>query len=325
MARPNKIGLDYFPFEVTYFNDLKVRKLIKYQGGKSIAVHTHLLCNIYSNGYYLKWDNELPFIISEDTGYEQGFINEVIKCCFDVELFHRPTFEKFRVLTSKGIQERFSKICKDAKRKFNISAELNLINSEETIKTTEVIPQSKEKDIKEEETKKDALPREGDWFDIFKNECLREENLAWREMFCMTLKVELTDIPKILDQFKAHCITGGAVVTNLKEYKTYLRNWMLNKNAIEAKSANTTFPGRATVMVHGPKKKIDLTVNINKEVQWKINGKYGRITGVENGVSYKIIFNDGHSVEAAPHEVQFIQPRKKSEPTPISDLIRPHK
>lgn len=322
MARPNKIGLDYFPFEVTYFNDLKVRKLIKYQGGKSIAVHAHLLCSIYANGYYLKWDNELPFIISEDTGYEQGFINEVIKCCFDVELFHKPTFEKFRVFTSKGIQDRFSKICRDAKRKFVIT-EFDLVNTEETQLITEVIPQRKGKDIKEEETKKDALPREGDWFDIFKLECLKEENLAWREMFCINFKVELIHIPKILDDFKAHCVTGGATVTNLKEYKTYLRNWYLNKQSIQAKNTSTTIPGKLNITT-GPKKKTDLTIDINREVQWKINGKYGRISGVENGVSYKIMFNDGHSVEAAPHEVLFIKPRAKSEPTSISNFI-PHK
>src|SRR5438045_1330413 len=117
MANKPKVGLDYFPFEVSYFNDIKVRKLIKYQGGKSVTVHAHLLCSIYKNGYYLKWDNELPFMISEDTGYEEGFINEVIKCCFNVELLDNPTFEAHRVLTSKGIQERYLKICKDAKRK----------------------------------------------------------------------------------------------------------------------------------------------------------------------------------------------------------------
>lgn len=71
------------------------------------------------------------------------------------------------------------------------------------------------------------------------------------------------------------------------------------------------------------KQKTDLTIDINREVQWKINGKYGRIAGVENGVSYKIMFNDGHSVEAAPHEVLFIKPRAKSEPTSISNFI-PH-
>ena len=36
MARTFKKGLDYFPLDIDIFNDLKIRKLIKYQGGKAI-------------------------------------------------------------------------------------------------------------------------------------------------------------------------------------------------------------------------------------------------------------------------------------------------
>ena len=69
MARTFKKGLDYFPLDIDIFNDLKIRKLIKYQGGKAITVYALLLCNIYKSGYYMKWDKELPFICSELTGY----------------------------------------------------------------------------------------------------------------------------------------------------------------------------------------------------------------------------------------------------------------
>ena len=47
MARTFKKGLDYFPLDIDIFNDLKIRKLIKYQGGKAITVYALLLCNIY--------------------------------------------------------------------------------------------------------------------------------------------------------------------------------------------------------------------------------------------------------------------------------------
>ena len=39
MARTFKKGLDYFPLDIDIFNDLKIRKLIKYQGGKAITVY----------------------------------------------------------------------------------------------------------------------------------------------------------------------------------------------------------------------------------------------------------------------------------------------
>ncbi|MBR0560770.1 DUF4373 domain-containing protein, partial [Neokomagataea sp. TBRC 2177] len=87
-----------------------VRKLIKYQGGKAITVYALLLCNIYKQGYYMMWDEELPFIVSEQTGFEEAYIREVIKCCLVVGLFSKDLYESDKVLTSKGIQERYQKI-----------------------------------------------------------------------------------------------------------------------------------------------------------------------------------------------------------------------
>lgn len=139
MARKIKHGLDYFPFDVTFFQDIKIRKLIKYQGGKSLSVYTCLLCNIYKNGYYIQWDDELPFIISEITGYDEAYIVEVIKSCLNIDLLHRETYRSSGVLTSVGIQNRYEFICKQAKRKSEIK-QYNLINSEETtINSGEII------------------------------------------------------------------------------------------------------------------------------------------------------------------------------------------
>ncbi|WP_313214128.1 DUF4373 domain-containing protein [Soonwooa sp.] len=130
MARKIKQGLDYFPFDVTFFSDIKIRKLIKYQGGKSISVYACLLCHIYENGYFIKWDNELPFIISETTGYEEAYIIEVINSCLKIDLFSGKLYKESGVLTSRGIQERYESICRQAKRKSEIKL-FNLINSEE--------------------------------------------------------------------------------------------------------------------------------------------------------------------------------------------------
>ena len=125
MARPNKIGLEYFPFDVDFFQDLKIRKLVRSQGGKAVTVYALLLCNIYKNGYYMRWDTELPFIISEVTGYDEVYIQEVVKYCLSIDLFSRDLFEREGVLTSKGIQERYKLVC--ARRSCNID-EYSLIS-----------------------------------------------------------------------------------------------------------------------------------------------------------------------------------------------------
>lgn len=166
MGRKLKQGLNYFPFDVSFFSDIKVRKLIKYQGGESITVYTCLLCNIYENGYYIQWDSELPFIISEITGYEEDYISEVIKSCLKIDLFSEKIYQEFGVLTSVGIQNRYEFICKQAKRKSEIKL-FNLLISEDTPIYSEEIndnsedtpinsgksAQSKVKEIKENKSK----------------------------------------------------------------------------------------------------------------------------------------------------------------------------
>lgn len=107
MARTVKTGLEYFPFDIDFFQDIRIRKLIKRQGGKAVTVYALLLCLIYKNGYFLQWDDELPFIGSEMSGYDQAFISEVIHICLALGLFSKEMFDNERILTSKGIQVRY--------------------------------------------------------------------------------------------------------------------------------------------------------------------------------------------------------------------------
>lgn len=57
MARPKKSGIEYFPFDVGFFRDKKV-KLIKGEfGAKGLLVLLHIMCSIYEDeGYYKSWD-----------------------------------------------------------------------------------------------------------------------------------------------------------------------------------------------------------------------------------------------------------------------------
>ena len=165
-GRPNQIGLEFFSINVNMFSDIKVRKLIKYQGGNSMSVYIYLLCVIYENGYYIKWDDDLPFIISEVTGFEENYISEVIYQCLKIGLFDKEMYEKEKVVTSKGIQNRYNDICKRAKRTASINSfslitpkeslitpEENSIPSEKNAINSELMAQSKEKESKEKESK----------------------------------------------------------------------------------------------------------------------------------------------------------------------------
>lgn len=121
MARIAKTGLEYFPFDIDFFQDIQIRKLIKRQGGKAVTVYALLLCIIYKNGYYMRWDNELPFVCSESTGFDEAYISEAIKSCLMLGLFDKNLFDTEQVLTSKGIQERYRNIQHVNKRLAGIS------------------------------------------------------------------------------------------------------------------------------------------------------------------------------------------------------------
>ncbi len=138
MARPRKLGLEYFPFDTALYDDIKIRKLIKYHGGGAVSVYTFLLCTIYKNGYYIKWDKDLPFIISEGTGFEENFINSVVQCCLDTGLFSQEQLTKNNIITGKGVQSRYELVCKISKRSIVIKSEFTCIDSEETVVNTEI-------------------------------------------------------------------------------------------------------------------------------------------------------------------------------------------
>ncbi len=167
MGRNKKTGLDYFPFDTDTFQDIKIRKLIKRQGGKAVTVYALLLCIIYKDGYYTRWDEELPFIISEQTGFEEAYISQVITVCLSLGLFSKELFDTEGILTSRGIQERYRDICRQIKRKCafdhyslissgetGISSEEIGISSEEKPINSVEIPQNKIKGNKREEKEK---------------------------------------------------------------------------------------------------------------------------------------------------------------------------
>lgn len=121
--RKGKIGLDYWPFDRGFFDDIKIMKLSKHQGGKAPLVYIYLLGRIYGErGYYLLWDDELPFVVSYHlgTGFDEGYVAEVIKACISIGLFDQSMFD-VGVLTSASIQRRYIEICTGLRRKSSIS------------------------------------------------------------------------------------------------------------------------------------------------------------------------------------------------------------
>lgn len=107
-GRPSKQGIDYFPMDVGFFTDVKIRKISRACGPQSTSVLICLLCNIYKDeGYYILWDEDLPFVIADTVGVSEGAVKEVLQKAIQVGFFDSALYEKYKILTSSGIQKRF--------------------------------------------------------------------------------------------------------------------------------------------------------------------------------------------------------------------------
>lgn len=111
MARPLKQGIEYFSFDVDFFSDVKIRKISRACGPASTSILICLLCNIYRDkGYYIQWDEDLPFVVADSigtVGITEGAVEEVIKKALQVGFFNQELYDKHKILTSNGIQNRF--------------------------------------------------------------------------------------------------------------------------------------------------------------------------------------------------------------------------
>lgn len=127
MARPAKIGLDYF--ELDCHMDEKVELIEAEFGLKGFAVIVKLYQSIYSGfGYYCEWTPEISVLwayrlgCTHNVGYRNvgsvcdecalpGFpknlINEIVAASIRRNIFSAELFDKYRILTSSGIQKRY--------------------------------------------------------------------------------------------------------------------------------------------------------------------------------------------------------------------------
>lgn len=117
MARPRKTGLDYFPFDVDFFEDKKI-KLIKAEfGSDGIVAYQYLLCQIYRNGFYIEWHGEDNILLADIMGCSPAKTRLMVSTFVKRSLFDDTLFYGGNVLTSGGIQRRYLNACKERIRK----------------------------------------------------------------------------------------------------------------------------------------------------------------------------------------------------------------
>jgi len=166
MARPIKKGLDYYPLDVDFLQDIKVRKIMRACGIQSVAILISLLSSIYRDeGYYVVWDSDMSFLVADEVGASEGAVLEVVKKAIQTGFFDENIYENYKVLTSRGIQKRFLEVANRRKSINFISEYLlidldneynNLVNVDINSINVGKSTQSKVKKSKEEKSKENT-------------------------------------------------------------------------------------------------------------------------------------------------------------------------
>lgn len=117
MPRPQKEGIDYFPLDVNFFIDKKIRILKARYGADGITIYLYLLCEIYRAGYYIKFDDDMLYVISNDLKMSPDKVKQVLKFLLERSLLDSTLFQSDTILTSAGIQKRFQLAVKERARK----------------------------------------------------------------------------------------------------------------------------------------------------------------------------------------------------------------
>ena len=160
MARPTKQGVDYFPLDVHLDNKFKFIE-IKF-GLEGFATIIKIMQEIYSQSYYCDWSEDEMLLFSSEHNIEIDKLTKITDEAVDRDIFDKTLYEDFKILTSKGIQNRYKEIVRRRKEVKVVEEYLLIdndlgvnddINPSSSSQDDNKSTQSKVKYTKEEETK----------------------------------------------------------------------------------------------------------------------------------------------------------------------------
>lgn len=134
MAGKAKKKLDYAGWSVDIFDsDTKIDKLLDAQGWVGFSIYFYLCQRAFgSEGYFYRWgfDDCASTARKMGCGIGSGTIREVVGYCLQINLFDKRVFDRWEVLTSKGIQRSYWTVA-SGRRDRTVYKELWLLQQEE--------------------------------------------------------------------------------------------------------------------------------------------------------------------------------------------------
>ena len=154
MARPVKLGLDYFPTDTDILKNIKIRKLIRKYRELGFVLYLQLLTDIYRNSYFIELSDEYIFDLADQFHKRDKTILEMIDFMVEVDLFNK-NLRNSLILTSSSIQKRYFTVKGNSYKGLEKDLLYILIplSTEKPPVISEEMPQSKVKERKGKESK----------------------------------------------------------------------------------------------------------------------------------------------------------------------------
>lgn len=109
MARPLKTGLEYFSLDCKLDDNFTM--IQNDFGLKGFAIVVKLYQLIYGErGYYCEWNknNLLRFLSVNHLGScDENLVGDIVASCIKRGIFSKEIYDRYRILTSRGIQKRY--------------------------------------------------------------------------------------------------------------------------------------------------------------------------------------------------------------------------
>lgn len=108
MARPGRQGVDYFPLDVHLDN--KIKFLVIKFGLEGLGAIVTIFQEIYANGYWCNWGEDEKLIFTHENNIDIDTLDDIVCEALSRDIFDEEIFNKYKVLTSAGVQKRYQKI-----------------------------------------------------------------------------------------------------------------------------------------------------------------------------------------------------------------------
>ena len=114
-------GINYFPVGVNFMEENAMEVIEAKYGIKGSAIVLKLMCKIYKEGYYIRWDEEQCLIFANKAGREVQAeeVQGIIKILFTKGILDRNSYQENGILTSESIQKVWMEATKRRKRELS--------------------------------------------------------------------------------------------------------------------------------------------------------------------------------------------------------------